>query len=261
MIRWFLLAAALFASGPAIAQQVPIDPAALVRTYPHDPRAYTEGLFYLDGALYESTGEVGRSGIRKVDLDSGKVRSSVAVEPPLFGEGIAPWRDQIISLTWKNGIGFRWSINGFRKLGSFRYPGEGWALTADGTSLIMSDGTATLRFLDPRTFQQRRTLRVTANGLPIERLNELEYVDGEILANVWLTDRIARIDPKSGHVIGWIDLSALHARANVWGDNQVANGIAWHAARRRLFVTGKEWPYLFEIAPPKGARPGAARRR
>ncbi|MES2057294.1 MAG: glutaminyl-peptide cyclotransferase [Pseudomonadota bacterium] len=261
MRRRLLLAAALLASGPAVAQQAPVEAAKVVRTYPHDPRAYTEGLFYLDGMLYESTGEVGRSGIRKVVLDSGKVESSVAVEPPLFGEGIAPWGGQIISLTWKNGIGFRWSINGFRKVGSFRYPGEGWALTSDGTSLIMSDGTSTLRFLDPRNFRQRRTLRVTANGLPIEQLNELEYVDGEILANVWLTDRIVRIDPKSGHVIGWIDLSALHARAGVFGENQVANGIAWDKARRRLFVTGKEWPYLFEIVPPKGTHPKAAGRR
>ncbi len=244
-----------------MAQQAPVEAAKLVRSYPHDPRAYTEGLFYQDGALYESTGEVGRSGIRKVDPKTGKVLASVAVEPPLFGEGIAPWGGQIISLTWKNGIGFRWSLNGFRKLGSFRYPGEGWALTSDGTSLIMSDGTSTLRFLDPRSFRPSRTLKVTANGQPVEMLNELEYVDGEILANIWLTDRIARIDPKSGHVIAWIDLSALHARAGVRGENQVANGIAWDKARRRLFVTGKEWPYLFEIAPPKGAHPRTARRR
>jgi glutaminyl-peptide cyclotransferase len=250
-----LLVAALALVWPGLcAAQTPVAPARLIQTHPHDPRAYTEGLFYQDGALYESTGEVGRSGIRKVNLDTGKVLASVAVDPPLFGEGIAPWRGQIVSLTWKNGIGFRWSLDGFRKLGSFRYPGEGWALTSDGARLIMSDGTSTLRFLDPRGFALRRSLKVTADGQPVEMLNELEYVDGEILANVWLTDRIARIDPKSGHVIGWIDLSALHARAGVRGENQVANGIAWDAKRRRLFVTGKEWPYLFEIAPPKKPR-------
>jgi glutamine cyclotransferase len=249
-----LIAAVALLAAPCVAQTAtPVAPAKVIKAYPHDPKAYTEGLFYQDGALYESTGEVGRSGIRKVDLATGRVLKSVAVPPPLFGEGIAPWRGQIVSLTWKNGIGFRWSLDGFRKLGSFRYPGEGWALTSDADGLIMSDGTPTLRFLDPVTFKQRRTLLVTADGVPVERLNEIEYVDGEILANVWLTDRIARIDPRSGHVIGWIDQAALHRRAGVFGTDQVPNGIAWDAKARRLFVTGKEWPLLFEIAPPRAA--------
>jgi glutaminyl-peptide cyclotransferase len=160
----------------------------------------------------------------------------------------------IVSLTWKNGIGFRWSRDGFRKLSSFRYPGEGWALTGDGRNLIMSDGTAVLRFVDPATFTLRRRLRVTADGQPVTQLNELEYVDGEILANIWLTDRIARIDPATGHVIGWIDVSALHQRSGRTAENDVPNGIAWDAAHRRLFVTGKDWPLLFEIVPPKGRR-------
>lgn len=251
-MRLLIAAVAMLAAAPCAAQTaIPTEAAAIVRTYPHDARAYTEGLFYQDGALYESTGEVGRSGIRKVDLASGRVVRSVAVPPPLFGEGIAPWAGQIVSLTWRDGIGFRWAKDSFRKLASFRYPGEGWALTADASGLIMSDGTPTLRFLDPVTFKQRRTLLVTADGAPVERLNEIEYVDGEILANVWLTDRIARIDPQTGHVIGWIDLAALHRRAGVFGENQVANGIAWDAKARRLFVTGKEWPILFEIALPK----------
>jgi glutamine cyclotransferase len=249
-----LIAAIALLAAPCVAQTaIPVAPAKVAKAYPHDPKAYTEGLFYQDGALYESTGEVGRSGIRKVDLATGRVLKSVAVPPPLFGEGIAAWRGQIVSLTWKDGIGFRWSLDGFRKLGSFRYPGEGWALTSDADGLIMSDGTPTLRFLDPVTFKQRRTLLVTADGVPVERLNEIEYVEGEILANVWLTDRIARIDPKTGHVIGWIDLAALHQRAGVFGTDQVPNGIAWDAKARRLFVTGKEWPLLFEIAPPRSA--------
>lgn len=247
-----LLALFAVSAAPGICTaQVPTEAATIVRTYPHDPGAYTEGLFYLDGALFESTGEVGRSGIRKVDLASGKVLARVAVPPPYFGEGIVAWRHQILSLTWRDGIGFRWSRQGFRKLATFRYPGEGWALTSNGRDLIMSDGTAVLRFLDPATFRLRRTLKVTADGRPVLNLNELEYIDGEILANVWLTDRIARIDPRTGHVVSWLNLSTLHTKANVYGQNQVANGIAWDAAHRRLFVTGKEWPLLFEIALPK----------
>jgi glutaminyl-peptide cyclotransferase len=229
----------------------PVAKAEIVGTYPHDPRAFTEGLFYADGYLFESTGELGRSGIRKVDFKTGKVLATVAVNPPLYGEGIAPWRDQILSLTWKNGVGFRWSRDKFRKLGSFRYDGEGWALTSDGSQLIMSDGTAVLRFIDPATFTVKRTLTVTDGGSPIRMLNELEYVDGEILANVWLTDTIARIDPKDGHVIGWIDVSELHRQVGNTAENDVPNGIAWDAKKRRLFVTGKDWAYLFEIKPPK----------
>lgn len=253
MIRFGRLALALIASAlisGVAAAQVPVEAAKVIRTHPHDPKAYTEGLFFLDGVLYESTGEVGRSGIRKVQVETGKVLESVTVPPPMFGEGIAPWRDQILSLTWKDQIGFRWSRKGFKKLGSFKYRGEGWALTTNGKQLIMSDGTPTLRFVDPRNFRTLSMLKVTADGKSVANLNELEYVDGEILANVWLTDRIARIDPKNGHVVGWIDLSALHAAAGVHGTDQVANGIAWDATRRRLFVTGKEWPLLFEITPP-----------
>lgn len=246
-------------AGPAVAQTVPmldptdapIAPAQVVATYPHDPHAYTEGLFYQDGALWESTGTVGRSGIRKVDLTTGRVMMRVAVDPPLYGEGIAPWGNQILSLTWKNGIGFRWSRDRLRKLGSVRYDGEGWALTSDGRSLILSDGTPVLRFVDPATFRVRRRLTVTHDGTPLINLNEIEYVDGEILANVWLTDRIARIDPTDGRVIGWIDVSDLHRRSGATATNDVANGIAWDKVHRRLFVTGKDWPYLFQIKPPK----------
>jgi glutaminyl-peptide cyclotransferase len=247
-------------AAPAVAQDVPaldptslpVAPAEVVATFPHDPQAYTEGLFYENGVLWESTGTVGRSGIRKVDLATGKVLASVAVNPPLYGEGIAPWGNQILSLTWKNGIGFRWSKDKLQKIGSFRYAGEGWALTSDGGNLILSDGTPVLRFVDPTTFKVRRRLTVTHDGRPLFNLNEIEYVDGEILANVWLTDRIARIDPKSGKVIGFIDVSDLHRRAGNTAENDVANGIAWDKIHRRLFVTGKNWPYLFQIKPPRG---------
>ncbi|MBN8807909.1 MAG: glutaminyl-peptide cyclotransferase [Sphingomonas sp.] len=252
---------ALLLAGPAVAQEipaldpssVPVRPAEVVATFPHDPHAYTEGLFYQDGALWESTGTIGRSGIRKVDLKTGKVLMSVAVDPPLYGEGIAPWGDQILSLTWKNGIGFRWSKDKLKQLGSFRYTGEGWALTNDGRDVILSDGTPVLRFIDPATFKVRRRLTVTHDGRPLPNLNEIEYVDGEILANVWLTDRIARIDPTSGRVVGWIDVSELHRQSGATDINDVANGIAWDAKHRRLFVTGKDWPYLFQIKPPKEA--------
>lgn len=249
-----LLATALFVAlaGPAVGQDtVPVKQADILATYPHDPHAYTEGLFYQDGYLYESTGTIGQSGVRKVELKSGRVLASVAVNPPLYGEGIAPWKDTILSLTWKNGIGFRWSRDGFRKLGSFPYEGEGWALATTGAALIMSDGTATLRVINPATFTVIRRLNVTADGQPVTNLNELEYVDGEILANVWLTDRIARIDPASGHVVGWIDLTQLHRKAGTTAENDVANGIAWDSKHRRLFVTGKDWPYVFQIKPPR----------
>ena len=235
----------------------PVAAAQVVRTYRHDPHAYTEGLFYLDGYLWESTGEVGRSTIRKVDLETGRVIARATVAPPFYGEGIAPWGDQILSVTWKDGTGFRWSRRTLKQVGRFRYPGEGWALTGDGHDLILSDGTPDLRFVDPASFALKRRLTVTDGGQPLGNLNEIEYVDGEILANVWLTDRIARIDPHDGHVIGYIDLAALHRIAGNTAENDVANGIAWDAKHRRLFVTGKNWPYMFEIRPP-GAAPATS---
>jgi glutaminyl-peptide cyclotransferase len=232
---------------------IPVAEAEIVKYYPHDPKAYTEGLFWLDGYLWESTGEVGRSTIRKVELTTGKVLTKAVVDPPMYGEGIAPWRDQILSVTWKDGTGFRWSQKTLKKVGRFSYPGEGWALTSDGTDMILSDGTPTLRFVDPATFKLKHKITVTADGQPLANLNEIEYVDGEILANVWLTDRIARIDPASGKVVGWIDVTQLHVLSGATAQNDVANGIAWDAKHRRLFVTGKDWPYMFEIKPPKSA--------
>jgi glutamine cyclotransferase len=239
------------AQAPALANpELPVAVAEVVRTYPHDPGAFTEGLFFQDGALYESTGGEGRSTIRKVDLDSGRVLKSIAIPPGLFGEGIVAWKDQLLSVTWHGGTGFRWSFRDFRPAGRFSYAGEGWAMTRDRDHIILSDGTPVLRFLDPRTLQVTRRLPVTAEGVPLEQLNELEYVDGEILANVWQTNRIARIDPQSGAVKGWIDVSALTARIGATDPDSVPNGIAYDAARHRLFVTGKNWPLLFEIRLP-----------
>ncbi|HEV2745930.1 MAG TPA: glutaminyl-peptide cyclotransferase [Allosphingosinicella sp.] len=219
----------------------------IVNTYPHDPGAFTQGLFYRDGHLYESTGLVGRSTIRKVRLEDGRVLRSVSIPPRLFGEGITDFGPEIVSITWQSGIGFRWDRDSFRRLGEFRYPGEGWGLTQDGSSIIMSDGTATLRFLDPATMRERRRLAVTAEGVPVERLNELEWVKGEIFANVWMSGRIARIDPTTGRVTGWIDLTDLAAEASGGDPDSVLNGIAYDAAGDRLFVTGKNWPKLYEI--------------
>lgn len=220
---------------------------ALVRSYPHDAGAFTQGLLWHDGLLYESTGIVGRSDIRVVRLEDGRVLRRVKVPAPYFGEGITLWRDRLVSLTWQHGKGFVWSLPDLGKSGDFAYRGEGWGMTSDGRHLIMSDGTAELRFLDAATLEETGRLPVTWNGEPVPMLNELEYVDGEILANIWMSTRIARIDPASGKVIDWIELAELAARAGVKGQDDVLNGIAWDAEGRRLFVTGKNWPRLFEI--------------
>ena len=241
------LAAPLAAAAKSPGRAVPVATAEVVRTYPHDPQAFTEGLFYLDGVLYESTGLRGHSFIRKVDLETGKVLASVTIPPPLFGEGIVPWKDQLFSVTWHGGQGYRWRLADFTQLGGFHYDGEGWALTTDGRSIILSDGTPVLRFLDPVSLKVVRRLTVTADGQPVQMLNELEYVRGEILANIWMQNRIARIDPATGRVKGWIDVSALAARIGATDPDSVPNGIAYDKAHDRLFVTGKNWPLLFEI--------------
>jgi glutamine cyclotransferase len=228
----------------------------VVGTYPHDPQAFTQGLFWLDGFLYESTGQIGQSTLRRVNLEDGRVLQNVKMPGRVFGEGSTPWGDQIISLTWQDGIGYRWDRKTFRQVGTWRYPGEGWGLTQNGRELIMSDGTAELRFLDPETLQERRRIRVTAAGQPVDRLNELEFVNGEVLANVWLTPRIARIDPATGNVTGWIDLAPLVRQTVANDTDAVLNGIAYDAERDRLFVTGKNWPRLYEIdlVPAAGQR-------
>lgn len=234
---------------PANAQdpEIPVYGYRVVQAYPHDPGAFTQGLFYRQGYLYESTGQVGQSTIRKVELETGKVVRMRRFPGNVFGEGITDWEGRLIGLTWRRQTGLVWDIDSFELQSQFRYPGEGWGLTRGPTLLVMSDGTPVLRFLDPSTLEEVRRIEVTANGRPVRDLNELEWIDGEIFANIWRTDRIARIDPDDGHVTGWIDLTGLLTSAGpVGGKPDVLNGIATDG-RGRLFVTGKLWPKLFEI--------------
>ncbi|HVG29711.1 MAG TPA: glutaminyl-peptide cyclotransferase [Pyrinomonadaceae bacterium] len=215
--------------------------------YPHDRAAFTQGLIYKDGVLWEGTGQYGTSSLRKVDLKTGKVLKMISVPREFFAEGITVFRDKVYQLTWQNNKGFIYTPDDFAKTGEFKYAGEGWGLTHDADSLIMSDGTSQIRFIDPETFAVRRTISVSEGGHPLAELNELEYVKGEIYANVWQTDRIVRIDPKTGNLTGTIDLAGLLPEADRDADTDVLNGIAYDEAGDRLFVTGKLWPKLFEI--------------
>jgi glutaminyl-peptide cyclotransferase len=214
-------------------------------TYPHDANAFTQGLEYVGGYLYESTGLNGRSSIRKVKLETGAVLRRREVSRDYFGEGITIWRSALIELTWQSQVAFVYDRDTFEPRRMFSYTGEGWGLTHDASNLIMSDGTADLRFLDPETFKERRRVTVTDGGRPVPRLNELEYVKGQVFANIWTTDDIVRIDPVSGRVLGRIDLRGLLTDSPTPAD--VLNGIAYDQAGDRLFVTGKLWPRLFEI--------------
>lgn len=230
------------------AEEPPVSGYRVVRSYPHDPGAFTQGLIWLDGRLYESTGLVGASTIREVELETGRVLRSIDIPAGLFGEGLVEWGDSLLSITWQDGIGFRWDRASFRQTGRWSYSHEGWGLTQDGRHIIMSDGTPILRFLDPTTMREVRRISVTSAGRPVAHLNELEYVGGEILANVWTTTRIARIDPATGRVTGWIELAPLVAETvGPGGADNVLNGIAHDSAGDRLFVTGKNWPRLYEI--------------
>lgn len=232
-------------AGIVLAQDpVPVQRIEVVATYPHDPQAFTQGLVYEDGYLFEGTGRNGESSLRRVDLATGEVLQRSNLGARYFGEGITILGDRIYQLTWQSHIGFVYDRESFRQLQTFFLPGEGWGLTHDGNQLIVSDGTPVLRFLDPETFKEERRVVVTEAGRPLARLNELEYIDGEVWANVWYTDYIVRIDPASGVVTGKLDLSGLHQGRE---PDAVLNGIAWDAESRRLFVTGKLWPALYEI--------------
>ena len=219
---------------------------SVVRSFPHDRAAFTQGLLFRHGVFYEGTGMNGRSGIRKVKVETGEVLQSKALGAEYFGEGITDWKGSLIEITWQSEIGFVYDINTFERTRTWSYKGEGWGLTQDGTRIIMSDGTSALRFLDPETLKEMGRITVRDARGPVERLNELEYVKGEIFANVWQTDRVARISPKDGRVTGWIDLAGLLPPSERSGTD-VLNGIAYDAAGDRLFVTGKLWPRVFEI--------------
>jgi glutamine cyclotransferase len=226
--------------------RAPVAGYRVVHVFPHDSEAFTQGLVYLDGLFYEGTGLNGRSTIRKVKIETGQVMQLHKLDSQYFGEGIAILNDTLFQLTWQSGIAFLYDRTTFTRTGTFSYTGEGWGLTHDGRRLIMSDGTATLRFIDPASHKEISRLAVRDGGKPVLNLNELEYIKGEVFANVWQTDRIARISPKTGEVTGWIDLKGL-LPASEQAPDAVLNGIAYDAAGDRLFVTGKLWPKVFEI--------------
>ena len=219
----------------------------VINTYPHDRQAFTQGLVLENDIMYEGTGLRGRSTLRKVELETGNVLQTHKLPDQLFGEGITVFGERIYQLTWQSGIGFVYDKNSFELLREFRYPTEGWGITHDGNSLIMSDGTSTLRFLDPDTLEEISQIEVRDRGRPVTRLNELEYVRGEIYANVWQTDHIVRIEPDTGEVTGWIELTGILSPQDRTEPVDVLNGIAYAPENDRLFVTGKLWPRLFEI--------------
>src|SRR6267378_3550272 len=228
------------------AGQTPILGVRVVRAYPHDPQAFTQGLEYYGGYLYESTGIAGQSTLRKVALDTGQVIQKVSLPSEYFGEGLTIFRGKIYQLTWLSKKGFVYDLRTFRRIGEFPYDNEGWGLTHDDKSLIMSDGTNKIRYIDPVSFAVTRTIELYAEGQGVVNLNELEYVKGEILANIWHSTRVARVDPRSGRVVAWIDLSSIVAK-EPHREEEVLNGIAYDKSAARLFVTGKNWSKLYEI--------------
>ena len=226
---------------------VPVYGYEVVNIFPHDPEAFTQGLVFNDGALLESTGLERQSTLRRVELQTGKVLKKIDVAPYFFAEGITLMGGKIYQLTWKGEKGFVYDPQTFEKTGEFPYTGEGWGLTHDADSLILSDGSNKIRFIDPSNYSVRRVISVTDGARPVMELNELEYVKGEIYANVWHQNRVARIDPQTGQVKGWIDFSGLLKPGDVTDEEAVLNGIAYDEAGDRLFVTGKLWPKLFEV--------------
>ena len=224
----------------------------VVAKYPHSTSSYTEGLLYLDGLFYEGTGIEGHSEVLAIEPETGKVLQRAVIPAAYFGEGIVDWGPNLLEWTWQTHTGFLLDRHSLHTLGEFHYSGEGWGMTHTASELVTSDGTATLRFRDPKTFAETHTLVVTDEGMPVQQLNELEYVHGEIYANVWHSDRIARISPKDGRVLAWIDLSGILPEGEKVNGESVLNGIAYDPKTDRLFVTGKQWPWVFEIkAVPK----------
>jgi glutamine cyclotransferase len=220
--------------------------AEIVAAYPHDRDAFTQGLVIHEGRLFEGTGQYGRSSLREVDLASGQVQRIAPLNRAYFGEGVTIMGDRVFQLTWQNGVGAIYDLESFEVTGVFRYAGEGWGLTHDGEYLILSDGTPTLRFLEPEDFSVVREVEVTGPNGPVARLNELEYINGEVWANIWYEDRIVRINPETGAVVGTIDVSGIYPAA-LRSSEEVANGIAYDERNGKIFVTGKNWPQLFEI--------------
>lgn len=219
----------------------------VIQTFPHDPEAFTQGLIFYEGYLYESTGLHGKSSLRKVHLETGQAVKTIPLPERYFGEGLTRWKDTLVQLTWQSRVGFVYGLSTLGLMKKMPYPFEGWGLTEDGQSLIASDGTSQLYFLDPVLLKERRRIVVRDQGLPVARLNELEFINGEIFANIFLTDRIARISPDTGDVTGWIDLTGLLPSSDRRPNTDVLNGIAYDRQRDRLLVTGKNWPKLFHI--------------
>ena len=246
MVRFAFVLAAIMTLTTQLPPNLPVYGYQIVRVYPHDRDAFTQGLQFVDGVLYEGTGLNGRSSIRRVELETGKVLQKRNVPEEHFGEGITVWKSDLIELTWQSHVAFVYDRATFEPKKRFSYAGEGWGLTHDGTNLVMSDGSDRLRVLDPATFAEKRRIAVTAGGTPLPNLNELEYVKGEIFANIWRTDYVARIAPDTGKVSAYIDLRGLLTPAERAGTD-VLNGIAYDEKQDRLFVTGKLWPKLFEI--------------
>jgi glutaminyl-peptide cyclotransferase len=219
----------------------------VVNSYPHDPASFTQGLLFHDGGVYEGTGQYGHSKLRRLEFPTGRAQKEISLSPELFGEGLALVGNRLIQLTWKSHRGFVYDLDTFRLLQEFTYDSEGWGLTYDGKYLILSDGSSDLFYLDPETFRRVKRLSVTMNGRPIRELNELEFIEGEIWANVWQTDLILRIDPSTGRVTSFLDLKGILAPSDKTGGEDVLNGIAYDSQQKRIFVTGKLWPRLFEI--------------
>lgn len=238
---------AILLAAAAFLEAAPVFTYRIVHDYPHDPNAFTQGLEYRDGFLYEGTGLNGRSSLRRERLETGQVLEETSLSPDYFGEGITVLGAEIFQLTWQSHTGFIYGRASFHVERRFSYPGEGWGLTNDGRQIYMTDGSAAIRVLDPRTLGEKRRIQVRDGGAPVTELNELEWVEGEILANVWQTDRIARISPMTGQVSGWIDCSGILPSVFRTSPDAVLNGIAYDARTKRLFVTGKLWPKLYQI--------------